>query len=66
MKCVKIRCIHYKEQADRWIIITDTGNSFPYSKNFKDKAVEAWLARGHMVAHRNGNNGMFEDWMFID
>lgn len=66
MKVVKIQCVRSEDHADRWWLITDTGDKFPYSKNFKDKSVEAWLARGHMIAHKVSEDGMIETWMFID
>lgn len=65
MKCTQIKRIPYTDQADTWRLITDTGESFPYSKLFKDKAVEAWLERGHMIAHKLWPNGV-ETWTFID
>lgn len=66
MKCIKIRCIHSEDHADRWSLITDTGDAFPYSKIFKDKSVEAWLARGHMISHKVSEDGTIETWTFID
>lgn len=66
MKDVKIRCIHSENHANRWLVITDTGDIFPYSKIFKDKSVEAWLAKGHMIAHKVSEDGMIETWTFID
>ena len=66
MKIEKIRCIRSKEHADKWVLITDTGKSFPYSKTFKDKAVDMWLERGHIIGHKVSENGTVETWTFID
>lgn len=66
MKCVRIQVVHSEDHADKWSIITDTGDSFPYSKNFKDKSVEAWLERGHMIAHKFSSDRTIEMWIFID
>lgn len=64
MKVERIQCIHSEDHADKWSLIDDHGNAYPYSKNFKDKAIEAWLARGHMIAHKA--NDQIETWTFID
>ncbi len=66
MKLEKIQCVRSEEHFDRWSIIDDHGNAYPYSKNFKDKSVEAWLARGHMIGHKTSKDGMIETWTFID
>ena len=66
MKTAKIQCVRSEDHADRWWLITETGDRFPYSRNFKDKSVEAWLARGHMIAHKVSAYGMVETWEFID
>ena len=65
MKAMQIKKIPYEDQADVWKLITDTGESFPYSKLFKDKAVEAWLERGHIIGHKLWPNGV-ETWTFIN
>lgn len=65
MKAMQIKKIPYEDQADVWKLITDTGESFSYSKLFKDKAVEAWLERGHIIGHKLWPNGV-ETWTFID
>jgi hypothetical protein len=66
MKCVKIQCTRSEEHADRWTLITDTGDAFPYSKLFKDKSVDAWLEKGHIIGHKTSEDGMIETWAFID
>lgn len=66
MKIEKIQCIRSEEHFDRWSIIDDHGNAYPYSKNFKDKTIEGWLVRGHMVGHKVSNDGMTETWTLID
>lgn len=66
MKVTKIQCVRSKDHADRWWLITDAGEWFPYSKLFKDSTIENWLARGHMVSHKVSEDGMTETWMLID
>lgn len=66
MKAVAIKCTRYDDQADVWRLITDAGESFPYSKLFKDKAAEAWLEQGHMLGHKVSMDGKVETWTFID
>ena len=66
MKIKKIQCIKSEDHANRWTIIDDHGNSYPYSKLFKDKSIEMWLARGHMIGHKISKNGTVETWTFID
>jgi hypothetical protein len=65
MKCVQIKKVPYDDHADVWRLITNTGESFPYSKTFKDKTVDAWLKLGHMIAHKLWPDGT-ETWTFID
>lgn len=66
MKGVQIKRIRYEDQADHWRLITDNGEAYPYSKIFKDKSIDAWLERGHIIAHKVSENGMVETWTFID
>lgn len=66
MKVTQIKRIPYEDQADVWRLITDTGESFPFSKHFKDKAVDAWLERGHIIGHKLNKETGVETWTFID
>ena len=66
MKFKRIQCIRSADHFDRWSVITDTGDSFPYSKNFKDRSVEHWLSQGHIIAHKISKDGTIETWTFID
>ena len=66
MKGIQIKKVRYEDQANKWWLIMDNGEAYPYSKNFKDKSVDAWLERGHIIAHKTSEDGMIETWTFID
>lgn len=66
MKIEKIQCIRSEDHFDKWSIIDDHGNTYPYSKNFKDRSVDAWLERGHIIGHKISDDGTIETWTFID
>jgi hypothetical protein len=66
MKIDRIQCTRSEEHADRWSLIDEHGNCYPYSKNFKDRSVNAWLERGHMIGHKLSKDGNVETWTFID
>lgn len=66
MKIEKIQCIRSEDHFDKWSIIDDHGNAYPFSKNFKDRSVDAWLERGHIIGHKVSKDGTVETWTFID
>ena len=66
MKIEFIRCVRSEEHFDKWTIVDDHGNAYPFSKNFKDRAVDNWLSRGHMIGHKTSTDGKVETWTFID
>ena len=66
MKIEKIQCVRSEDHADKWSLIDEHGNTYPYSKHFKDKSGVAWLERGHIIGNKTSTNGMIETWTFID
>lgn len=66
MKVKQIRCVHSEDHADKWLLFTEDGDVFPYSKNFKDRSVKNWEAQGHHVVYTISENGTFENWIFVD
>ena len=66
MKIKKIICTRSADHFDRWTLVDIQGNSYPYSKNFKDRSVERWLSQGHIIGHKISEDGMVETWTFIE
>lgn len=60
---MQIKLVHYEEQADRWLLLTDDGEVFQVSRNFKDRLAASWLNKGHMLSHKATPD--YEVWNFI-